>query len=77
MNIKVYSSPMCGSCRILKDYLDMNGVKYKDINVMEDSLQADYIIEKSGQSTIPQIEIDGELIVGFDKKLIDKKLGIS
>lgn len=34
------------------------------------------MIQKSGQRGVPVIDIDGNIIVGFDKEAIDKVLGL-
>ncbi len=74
--IKVYGAKVCPYCVSLKEYLDEKGFKFEYIDVGEDEKEAKYIIEKSGQRGIPVSEIDGEIIIGFDKVKIDKLLGI-
>lgn len=61
---------------MLKEFLKQNDVKFKDIDVSKDREAAMEMIEKSGQRGIPVIEIDGEMIVGFDREKISKKLGL-
>ncbi len=75
-NIKVYGTKICPYCVSLKAYLDEKGFKYEYIDVGEDEKAAKDIVEKSGQTGVPVSEIDGEVIVGFDKIKIDKLLGI-
>jgi len=72
--IKVYSTPSCPWCHKLKDYLKEKGVKFEDIDVAADQTKANEMIEKSGQMGVPQIEINGKIIVGFDQEAIDKEL---
>ena len=76
MSITVYSTPTCPYCRMLKEYLTEKKVEYKDINVAQDHEAAHQMIEKSGQMGVPQIDINGTLIVGFDKEAIDKELNL-
>jgi len=72
--IKVYSTPVCPYCHMLKDYLKQKGVKFQDVDVSSDHEAAHEMIQKSGQMGVPQIEINGRIIVGFDKNAIDAEL---
>jgi len=72
--IKVYSTPTCPYCHMLKDFLKEKGIKFEDIDVAADEKQAQEMISKSGQMGVPQIEINGKMIVGFDKAAIEAEL---
>jgi glutaredoxin 3 len=72
--IKVYSTPTCPWCRMLKDYLREKNVEFEDVDVSTDTKAASYIVEKSGQMGVPQTEINGKMIVGFDREAIDEEL---
>ncbi len=72
--VKVYSTPACNVCRSLKDFLKENNVKFRDVNVAADQEAAREMIEKSGQMSVPVIEIDGNVIAGFDKKKVREAL---
>ncbi len=74
--ITVYSTPTCPWCYKAKEYLKSQSMKYADVNVASDSKAAEEMIKKSGQMGVPVIDIDGKIIVGFDKSAIDKELGI-
>lgn len=73
-NIIVYSATWCAFCHAAKDYFDKQGVTYEDRDIESDSKYADESVEKSGQRGIPVIDIDGEIIVGFDRAKIDAAL---
>ncbi len=73
--VKVYSTPTCPYCHMVKEFLTEKGVKYEDINVASDQEAAKEMVEKSGQMGVPQVEINGKIIVGFDKDAIEKELG--
>lgn len=73
--VTIYSTPSCPYCKMAKEFFDENKVKYKDIDVSKDKEAADDMIEKSGQMGVPVIDIDGTIIVGFDKEKIEKALG--
>lgn len=72
--IKVYSTPTCPWCKKLKEHLGEKGVEYEDIDVAGNPEKAQEMIKKSGQMGVPQIEIDGEVIVGFDMEAVDSAL---
>ena len=72
--IIVYSADWCAFCHAAKDYFDKIGVTYEDRNVEKDPKFMEESVQKSGQMGIPVIDIDGEIIVGFDKQRIDAKL---
>jgi glutaredoxin-like YruB-family protein len=72
--IKVYTSPTCPWCHKLKAYLKEKGVKFTDIDVTADDAAAEEMISKSGQMGVPQIEVNGKVIVGFNQAAIDAEL---
>jgi len=74
--IKVYSTPTCPYCKMAKKFLEDNGIKYQDLNVAQDRAARAEMINKSGQMGVPVIDIDGELILGFDQAQLKKKLGL-
>ena len=72
----VYSTPSCSWCTRLKTYLDSKGVKYRDVDISKDQKIADDLVKRSGQQGVPQTEINGKIIVGFDQVKIDSMLGV-
>ncbi|WP_163192934.1 glutaredoxin family protein [Clostridium thermarum] len=76
MSVKVYSTTTCPWCVKAKDYLKSKGIAYEDINVSLDSAAAKEMIEKSGQRGVPVLDINGNIVVGFDRPQIDKLLGL-
>ncbi len=74
--VTVYSTPSCSWCTRLKTYLDSKGIRYRDIDVSKDQKVAEELVRKSGQKGVPQTDINGQIIVGFDQKRIDNLLGI-
>ena len=75
--VTVYSTPSCSWCTTLKRHLDQNGVRYSEIDVSKDQKAAEAMVKRSGQQGVPQTDIGGEMIVGFDKNRINNLLGIS
>ncbi len=74
MLIKIYTIPTCKWCKLLKEHLDSYNVSYEDVDVSKDRFSAIEMIKKSGQSAVPVIEIENNIIIGFDKEQIDKQL---
>jgi glutaredoxin 3 len=72
--ITVYSASWCAFCRTAKDYLTKLGLDYQVKDVEEDPKNAEELIKKSNQMGIPVLDIDGTIIVGFDKPKIDSTL---
>ena len=72
--VTVYSTPTCPYCHAAKDFLKENKIAFKDIDVSKDQDAAQQMIEKSGQMGVPVLDIDGTIIVGFDKEAIKKAL---
>lgn len=74
--IVLYSTPTCSWCRTIKSYFKKQQVKFREIDVSQNEQAAREMVNKSGQQGVPQTEIDGEIVVGFDQKKIDRLLGI-
>lgn len=74
--VKVYSTPTCPYCVMLKEFLKKNNVAFSEFNVAEDRDALAEMIEKSGQIGVPQIVVGDTVIVGFDKEALKKTLGI-
>ena len=74
--IKVYSTPICLYCITLKEFLKKHNIEFEEIDVAEDPKAREEMIKKSGQMGVPVIEINGQIIVGFDKEKISDLLGI-
>jgi glutaredoxin-like YruB-family protein len=72
--VTVYSADWCAFCHAAKDYLNKIGVKFTEKNVEENRDYMQEAVEKSGQTGIPVIDIDGKIIIGFDRSQIDATL---
>lgn len=69
--IIVYSADWCAYCVAVKDYFTTTGVEFEERNIEKDEAFMKEAVDKSGQMGIPVIDINGEIIVGFDKPKID------
>ena len=74
--VTVYSTMTCPWCQMTKEFLKESNISYQDVNVATDQKAAQEMIEKSGQMGVPVIDIDGKVIVGFDKNALRKALKI-
>ncbi|WP_066889785.1 glutaredoxin family protein [Clostridium nigeriense] len=74
--VKVYSTNSCPWCVKAKNYLKSVNVQFEEFNVQEDMTARDEMINKSKQMGVPVLDINGTVIVGFDKNAIDKALNL-
>jgi len=72
----VYSTSTCPWCGVTKNFLKENHIEFTEKNVGKDQKAAEEMIEKSGQMGVPVIDIDGKIIVGFDKKRMEELLDL-
>lgn len=73
-NITVYSTPACHFCNKAKEYFTENNIAFTDVNVAADQQKAQEMMQKSGQMGVPVIEIGEDIVVGFNKPVIEKLL---
>ena len=76
VNVKIYSTPICPYCIGVKQFLKDNNIDFEDIDVSADQAAADEMVKKSGQMGVPVLEVNGQIITGFDKEAINKALGL-
>lgn len=74
--VTIYSTPSCPFCMMAKKFLKENNIDFEDMDVSSDQAKAQEMVQKSGRMAVPVIDIDGEIIVGFDKEKIRKALGL-
>ncbi|MBU2566026.1 NrdH-redoxin [Patescibacteria group bacterium] len=77
MHITIYTTPTCPYCKLAKDYFKDKGVTFTEVDVAADPAAANEMVKKSGQMGVPVVELDGHIVVGWNKAalddLIDKK----
>jgi glutaredoxin-like YruB-family protein len=74
--VKIFTTPMCPYCHTLKEFLKEKGIEFEEIDVSKNKKAREEMVKKSGQMGVPVVEIDGQIVVGFDKEKICKLLGI-
>ncbi len=73
-NVTIYSTPTCHFCHMAKDYFKENNIEYIEFDVAADTEKRAEMMEKTGQMGVPQIEINGEMVVGFNEAKIEELL---
>ncbi len=76
-NVTVYTTPTCTWCNTIKRHLQEYGIRYREVDVSRDQKAAEEMVKRSGQQGVPQTDINGEIIIGFDKPRINRLLGIN
>lgn len=74
-NVKIYTTATCYWCQAAKEFFKKKGVKYKEINVSTSPIAQFEMVKKSRQMGVPVIDIDGQIIVGFNRDRIEEALG--
>ncbi|WP_194192657.1 glutaredoxin family protein [Clostridium chrysemydis] len=72
--VKVFTTDSCPWCVKAKSYLTKKGVDYTELNVQDDMEAREEMVSKSKQMGVPVLDINGTVIIGFDKAAIDKAL---
>lgn len=76
LRVVVYVGPGCPACGTAKNYLKRQGVPFREVDISRDQYTAERLVRRSGQMAVPQIDINGHLVVGFDKGKIDRLLSL-
>lgn len=71
MKIKVYSTPTCPYCKLVKDYLHDQSLAFEDIDVAANGDAAKEMVKISGQMGVPVIDVNGQIIVGWNKQALE------
>jgi glutaredoxin 3 len=72
--VLVYTTPTCGYCHQVKQYLSQRGVSHREVDVAADHQAASEMVRLSGQRGVPVVVIDGQVVVGFNRPRIDELL---
>ena len=74
--VTVYSTSACAYCQMVKKYLDDNKVGYTNKDVAGDPDAGEEMVKKSGQMGVPVTDIDGQIVIGFNKEKLSVALGL-
>lgn len=76
-SVTIYTTPSCGYCRMAKDFFAEHGVEYEEKDVAVDEAARNEMLEKTQQMGVPVIDVNGNLMVGFNQGKLAELLGIS
>ena len=75
--VKVYTTDTCFYCKGLKQYLKDHNIQFEEYNVTSDVERRAEMVQKSQGFAVPVIDVDGAVIVGFDKTKLNKVLNLN
>jgi glutaredoxin 3 len=75
-SVTIYTTPTCAYCKMSKEFFKEHNVDYSEKDVTKDEQARNDMIQKSGQMGVPVIDIDGQIVVGFDKPKLSELLGV-
>ena len=74
MAVTIYSTPTCPYCKLAKEFMKKNKIKFKNVDVSTNQKAQKTMMDKSNQSAVPVIDANGEIIVGFSESKLKKAL---
>jgi len=74
--VRIFTTTACPYCYTLIEFLKEHNIEFEEIDVSKDKKARDEMIKKSGRLEVPIMEIDDQIVVGFDKEKISQLLGI-
>lgn len=74
--VQIYSTQTCHYCKVAKEYFNQNNIAFEEFDVYSDIEKRNEMMKKSNQMGVPVIDIDGEIIIGFNKAKIASTLGL-
>jgi glutaredoxin 3 len=74
--VKVYSTATCPYCKMAEQFLADNNIQFEEVDVSSNQTAAQEMISRSGQMGVPVLDINGQIVVGFDRSRIKQLLGI-
>ena len=72
--VTIYSTPSCGYCQVAKEWMKRENIEFEDVDVAANANRRQELFEKSGQIGVPVIDVDGQLMVGFDRSKVQEFL---
>lgn len=68
--VTVFSTNTCPYCDMMKNFLQQNQISYTEVNVQQDQAAAQKLVETTGQMGVPQTNINGQWVLGFDPERV-------
>lgn len=75
--VTIYTTPTCAYCKMAKKYFHEHHVAYEEVDVAHDEQAAEEMVTKTGHLGVPQIFVGNEVVIGFDKPVLDHLLGLT
>ena len=75
-NVTIYTTPTCVYCKMSKAFLKEHNIAYTERDVAGDATAREEMVKRSGQMGVPVIDIDGTLVIGFDKEKLAELLNV-
>jgi len=72
--VVLYTTPTWPHCVHVKEYLSQKGISFKELNVAENEEAREQMFEKTGRMAVPVLDVDGNIVLGFDKEKLDNIL---
>lgn len=80
-NVTIYTTPTCTYCKMAKEFFKEKGVNYKEFDLMTDVVKREEMrkkMQEMGQGlAVPIIDIEGSIMLGFDRKALADALGVA
>jgi glutaredoxin 3 len=76
MTVTIYSTSTCPYCDMAKSFFKENAVEFTEINLTEQPDKIPEMIEKSKQNGVPVIDINGQIVIGFNESKIREFLDL-
>ena len=76
MSVIIYSTPSCTYCKMAKQYFAENNVAFVEKDVASDQLALEEMLKKSGQMGVPVIDVNGSIVIGYDREELAKLLSL-
>lgn len=74
--VKIYTTPSCHFCHLAKDYFKEHGIAFQEFDVASDEQARDEMMKKSGQMGVPVIQVDDDIVIGFNQPKLTALLSI-
>jgi len=72
----IYTTSECAYCEMTKEFFRQNKISYEEKDVSVDDKAREEMVARSGQLGAPVVDIDGEIVIGFDEEKLAELLSI-
>ncbi|KKT87154.1 MAG: Glutaredoxin-like protein, YruB-family [Parcubacteria group bacterium GW2011_GWA2_46_10] len=74
MNIKMYSTPFCKYCKLAKEIFNKKNLSFEEIDITQNQKLMEEMLKKSNEMTVPVFDINGQILVGFNRTKLEEAL---